>query len=75
MSFGFSLNLATSDPNKLISFNEAIAPGSGAGPFTCLYLYYSVDRAKEMLAQLQTAITRAEIAIAKAEATINDLPE
>lgn len=69
MAFGFSLNVTTSDPNRLISFNEAIAPAPGAGPFTCLYLYYSVDRAKEMLAQLQGAITQAEMTIAQAEET------
>lgn len=58
MTFGFDLNGHSSDPNKAIIFSEAIAPA--AGPAASLHLFYSVARAKEMLAQLQTAIAQAE---------------
>ena len=58
MAFGFNFNGISSDPNKAISFNEAIAPA--AGPAASLHLFYSVARAKEMLAQLQEAISQAE---------------
>jgi hypothetical protein len=74
MEFGFNFNVTTADPGKIISFNEAIAPAPGAGPAACIYLYYSLPRAKEMLHQLRVAITQAEIAIAQAEA-VNDLSE
>lgn len=58
MVFGFRLNLATPDPDKRISFSEAIHPA--AGPAASIHLFYSVERAKEMLAQLQTAIAQTE---------------
>lgn len=58
MTFGFNFNGVSADPNKAISFSEAISPA--AGPAASLHLFYSVARAKEMLAQLQAAIFQAE---------------
>ncbi len=55
--FGFSFN-AESDASRAILFSEAIVPASG--PAVSIHLFYSVDQAKELLAQLQTVIDQAQ---------------
>lgn len=56
--FGFSFN-AESDASRAILFSEAIVPASG--PAVSIHLFYSVDQAKKLLAQLQAIIDQAEV--------------
>ena len=65
--FGFSLNAHSPDPDRAVIFAEAIVPTKGTA--ISIHLFYSVDQAKELLAQLQTVIDQAT------EGDTNDLPE
>lgn len=55
--FGFSFQ-SDAAPSRAILFTEAIVPASG--PAASIHLFYSVEQAQELLAQLQTVINQAQ---------------